>query len=55
MKAMEKLKEHGKIFGTSVCYTRPNVDTVTSDEFLDMIIDKGSRFIMVFPLYASWK
>ena len=34
MKAMDTLKAHGQIFGTSICYTRANIDTVTSDEFL---------------------
>ncbi|SHH67736.1 Radical SAM superfamily enzyme, MoaA/NifB/PqqE/SkfB family [Clostridium collagenovorans DSM 3089] len=46
--AMDKLKKHGLIFGTSICYTRANVETVTSDEFLDMIIDKGCRFSWYF-------
>ena len=37
MAAMDKLKSHGLIFGTSICYTSKNIETVTSDEFLDMI------------------
>ena len=41
MAAMDKLKSHGLIFGTSICYTSKNIETVTSDEFLDMIIEKG--------------
>lgn len=45
---MDKLKEHGILFGTSVCYTSQNVYSVTSDEFLDMLIEKGSRFIWYF-------
>ena len=48
MKAMDTLKAHGQIFGTSICYTRANIDTVTSDEFLDMIIDKGGRYAWYF-------
>ena len=48
MKAMDLLKEHGQIFGTSICYTRQNVETVTSDEFLDLIIEKGCRFAWYF-------
>lgn len=45
---MDKLKEYGILFGTSVCYTSQNVYSVTSDEFLDMLIEKGSRFIWYF-------
>lgn len=48
MKAMDTLKAHGQIFGTSICYTRANIDTVTSDEFLDMIIEKGCRYAWYF-------
>ena len=48
MAAMDKLKSHGLIFGTSICYTSKNIETVTSDEFLDMIIDKGCRFTWYF-------
>ncbi len=48
MKAMELLKAYGLIFGTSICYTRNNVETVTSDEFLDMIIEKGCRYAWYF-------
>ena len=48
MTGMEKLKEYGILFGTSVCYTSQNVYSVTSDDFLDMLIEKGSRFIWYF-------
>ena len=48
MKAMDTLKAHGQIFGTSICYTRANIDTVTSDEFLGMIIEKGCRYAWYF-------
>lgn len=48
IKAMELLKASGQIFGTSICYTSKNIETVTSDEFLDMIIDKGCRFTWFF-------
>ena len=37
MKAMDLLREHGIIFGTSICYTRDNIEAVTSDEFLSLI------------------
>lgn len=31
MKAMDLLKKYGIIFGTSICYTRANIEAVTSD------------------------
>lgn len=46
--AMDLMKEYGLIFGTSICYTSKNIDSVTSDEFLDMIIEKGCRFTWYF-------
>ncbi len=48
MHAMDLLKEYGQIFGTSICYTSQNVEVVTSDEFLDMIIEKGCRYAWYF-------
>lgn len=47
-KAMDLLKKHGILFGTSICYTRHNVEAVTSDEFLRMLADKGARFGFYF-------
>ncbi|MDO5517050.1 MAG: radical SAM protein [Clostridium sp.] len=48
MAAMDILKRYGQLFGTSICYTRKNIETVTSDEFLDLIISKGCRFTWYF-------
>ncbi|MFT3982765.1 MAG: radical SAM protein [Lachnospiraceae bacterium] len=48
MNAMDLLKQYGLVFGTSICYTRDNIETVTSDEFLDMIIAKGCRYSWYF-------
>lgn len=48
LSAMDKLKAHGIIFGTSICYTRANIETVTSDAFLDMIIEHGCRYSWYF-------
>ena len=45
---MDLLKKYGLIFGTSICYTSANVETVTSDEFLDMIIEHGCRYSWYF-------
>ncbi|MGN0295032.1 MAG: radical SAM protein [Lachnospiraceae bacterium] len=48
MKTFDLLKEKGLIFGTSICYTSANYRAVTSDEFLDMLVEKGCRFNMYF-------
>jgi MoaA/NifB/PqqE/SkfB family radical SAM enzyme len=48
MKAMDLLKKYGIIFGTSICYTRANIEAVTSDEFFHMLSDKGARFGFYF-------
>ena len=48
MHAMDLLKEHKIPFGHSICYTSKNYKTVTSDEFLDMVISKGAKFIWYF-------
>ena len=49
MQAMDLLKQYGLIFGTSICYTHARtIEAVTSDEFLDMIIEKGCRFSWYF-------
>ena len=48
MDAMNLLKEHGLLFGTSICYTSQNYKDVTSDEFYDMLIDKGVKFSWYF-------
>lgn len=48
MHAMDLLKEHGLLFGTSICYTSQNMETVTSDKFYDMIIEKGVKYSWYF-------
>ncbi|MCR4904381.1 MAG: radical SAM protein [Butyrivibrio sp.] len=50
MTAMDRLKAHGIIFGTSVCYTRDNIEAVTSDEFFHLLEEKGARFGFYFHL-----
>ncbi|MGI6107866.1 MAG: radical SAM protein [Lachnospiraceae bacterium] len=42
IKAMDLLRENGIVFGTSICYTSQNYKAVTSDEFLDFLIEKGA-------------
>lgn len=48
--AMDLLHENGLIFGNSVCYTAKNMDSVTSDEFFDLLIEHGSRYAWYFHL-----
>lgn len=46
--AMELLKKNGCIFGISVCYTSKNCESVTSEEFVDLMIEKGVKFALYF-------
>ncbi len=48
MNAMDLLKQNGLVFGTSICYTSKNCETVTSEEFVDLMIEKGCRYAMYF-------
>lgn len=48
MSAMDLMKKYGLLFGTSICYTRNNAEIVTSDEFLDLLIEKGVRYTWYF-------
>ncbi len=50
MKAMDLLKANGVIFGTSICYTKDNIEAVTSDAFFHMLEEKGARFGFYFHL-----
>ncbi len=46
--AMDLMHRYKIPFGVSVCYTSQNYKTVTSDEFLDLIIQKGAFFVWYF-------
>ncbi|MCR5715891.1 MAG: radical SAM protein, partial [Lachnospiraceae bacterium] len=48
MHAMDLFRKYGIIFGTSICYTRANIDAVTDPKFIKMISDKGARFGFFF-------
>ena len=48
MKAMELLQKNGCLYGISVCYTSKNIDAVTSDEFIELMIKKGVKFGLYF-------
>ena len=48
LEAMDMLKRNKCAFGISVCYTRANVDFVTADPFLDLMVEKGVKFGFYF-------
>lgn len=48
MKSMDLLKERGVLFGVSTATGRNNIDAVTSDEFIDMLIEKGAKMSWYF-------
>jgi MoaA/NifB/PqqE/SkfB family radical SAM enzyme len=48
MHAMELLKSHKLPFGISVCYTSRNYKDVTSDAFIDKVIEMGGLFAWYF-------
>lgn len=48
MKAMDLLRENGILFGTSICYTRENIEAVTSENFIKMLTEKGAHFGFYF-------
>ena len=48
MNAMDLLKKYGIVFGTSICYTKANVEAVTSDEFFHMLSEKGAHYGFYF-------
>jgi MoaA/NifB/PqqE/SkfB family radical SAM enzyme len=48
LKAMDLLKAHKLLFGTSICYTSKNYRTVVSEEFMDLLTEKGCKFSWYF-------
>ena len=48
IRAMEILKEKHLPFGISACYTSANLDSISSYEFMDHIIELGAKFIWYF-------
>jgi MoaA/NifB/PqqE/SkfB family radical SAM enzyme len=48
MAAMDLLKANKLLFGTSICYTSQNYRTVVSDEFMDLLFEKGVKFSWYF-------
>lgn len=48
IKAMTILKERHLPFGLSCCYTSQNLDSISSYEFVDQVIDWGALFMWYF-------
>ena len=48
IRAMEILKAKHLPFGISACYTSANLDSISSYEFMDHIIELGAKFIWFF-------
>ena len=48
MKGMDLLKEAKVLFASSLTQTRENTDLLTSDEFIDFLIEKGAIFTWYF-------
>ena len=48
MRAMDILREKKLIFGASCCYTSKNVDSISSEEYINHLISKGAKFAWFF-------
>jgi len=48
MQAMDLLRENNCIFGISTTYTRQNTEELGSDEFIDLMVEKGACFAWYF-------
>ncbi|MBC7106900.1 MAG: radical SAM protein, partial [Firmicutes bacterium] len=47
-RAMDLLRERGAVFGVSITITRENMEEVTSDAFIDFLIEKGVTYGWLF-------
>lgn len=48
MHTMDLLRARGAVFGASLTITRHNVREVTSDEFIDFLIERGVAYVWTF-------
>ena len=48
IRAMKILKEHRLPFGMSCCYTSQNLDSISSDAFIDQMMEYGAKFVWYF-------
>ena len=47
MRAMKILKEKKLPFGVSGCYTSKNIDSISSEEFFDHLVECGAKFAWI--------
>lgn len=45
---MRLLKEKKLLFGASCCYTSKNIDSLSSEEYIDMLVEIGAKFAWFF-------
>ena len=48
MNAMRILKEKKLPFGASCCYSSQNIDSLSSEEYMDMLVEAGAKFAWFF-------
>ncbi len=48
MRAFDTCHKYGLLYGVSICYTSKNYKAVTTDEFLNMLVDKGVMIAWYF-------
>jgi MoaA/NifB/PqqE/SkfB family radical SAM enzyme len=48
MDAFDLMHKYGLLYGTSTCYTRANTERVSSDEFFQLLVDKGCLWAWFF-------
>lgn len=48
MEAMDRMRKAGLIYGVSVTYNRNNTEELASEEFVDMLVDKGVVYAWYF-------
>ncbi|MGN0055138.1 MAG: radical SAM protein [Atopobiaceae bacterium] len=48
MRAFDLMQKHGLLYGTSTAYTRANTERVSSDQFFELLVQKGCRWAWYF-------
>lgn len=48
MRGMKILKDKKLPFGASCCYTSQNIDSLSSEEYMDMLVEAGAKFVWFF-------
>lgn len=48
VRAMDLLKEKHLPFGISCCYTLQNVDSISSEEYIEQMVEWGAKFVWYF-------